>query len=138
MRAVAAALLLLITACLAWPPAQAQLYKWTDEQGRIHYSDKAPDKDKAKAAVIKIESYSGPAVVSTLEKSAAAALEVPVFLLALRRFFNVEVLERNTPAVQVGAGLPAVTAPARGQQLDAALGGGRLIGLGRGGRFFQD
>jgi glutaredoxin len=73
MRAVATGLLLLIVACLACPQAQAQLYKWTDEQGRIHYSDQAPDQDKAKAAVIKIESYTGPAVVSTLEKSAPAA-----------------------------------------------------------------
>jgi len=73
MRTVAGALLLLTSACLAWPPAQAQLYKWTDEHGRIHYSDKAPDKDKAKAAVIRIESYSGPAVVSILEKSAPTA-----------------------------------------------------------------
>ena len=73
MRTAATGLLLLITVCLAWPPAQAQLYKWTDEQGRIHYSDQAPDQDKMKAAVIKIESYSGPAVVSTLEKSAPAA-----------------------------------------------------------------
>jgi len=73
MRAVATGLLLLIVACLAWPPAQAQLYKWTDEQGRIHYSDQAPDKDKTKAAVIRIGSYSGPAVVSTLKKSVPAA-----------------------------------------------------------------
>ncbi len=73
MRAATAGLLLLIPACLAWPPAQAQLYKWTDEQGRIHYSDKAPDHGKGKAAVIRIESYSGPAVVSTLEKSTPAA-----------------------------------------------------------------
>ncbi len=73
MRAIATGFLLLIVACLAWPPVQAQLYKWTDEQGRIHYSDKAPDQDKAKAAVIKIESYAGPAVVSTLEKSTPAA-----------------------------------------------------------------
>ena len=73
MRAVATGLLLLIVACLAWPAAQAQLYKWTDERGRIHYSDKAPDHDKMKAAVIRIESYSGPAVVSTLEQSSPAA-----------------------------------------------------------------
>jgi len=73
MRAIATGLLLLIIACLAGSPAHAQLYKWTDEQGRMHYSDKAPDRDKTKAAVIRIESYSGPAVVSTLEKSAPAA-----------------------------------------------------------------
>ena len=73
MRAIATGLLLLIIACLAGSPAQAQLYKWTDEQGRIHYSDQAPDKDKTKAAVIRIESYSGPAVVSTLEKSGPTA-----------------------------------------------------------------
>ena len=73
----AAGLLLLIAACLAWLPAQAQLYKWTDEQGRLHYSDQAPDQDKMKAAVTRIESHSGPAVVSPLENSAPAAKSNP-------------------------------------------------------------
>lgn len=26
-------------------PLQAQVYKWTDEQGRVHYSDQPPGKD---------------------------------------------------------------------------------------------
>lgn len=72
-------LLLSIAACLAWLPEQAlaQLYKWTDEQGRIYYSDKAPDTDKSKAAVTRIETYTGPAVVSPVEKSARSAQANP-------------------------------------------------------------
>jgi len=55
---------------LLGPPAYAQLYKWTDEQGRTHYSDTAPDKGKAKPVEIKINSYTGPAVVSSSGKPA--------------------------------------------------------------------
>jgi hypothetical protein len=48
MRTVAARLLLLMPGGLFSLPVCPQLYKWTDEQGRIHYSDKAPAKGTAK------------------------------------------------------------------------------------------
>ena len=50
--------------------AGSQLYKWTDDQGRVQYSDKAPDKG-AKKIDLKINSYSGTPVVSSLGKPAA-------------------------------------------------------------------
>ncbi len=34
-------------ACLPWS-AQAEIYKWTDENGRVHFSDKAPSNNNAK------------------------------------------------------------------------------------------
>lgn len=63
-------------------PAFAQLYKWTDDRGVIHYSDKAPDKGAAKAVEVKINSYSGPATVSTTSAPAAGAAKAPVKMLA--------------------------------------------------------
>lgn len=77
MRVRRLLLLLPIAAFLGWSPAQAQLYKWTDAQGRIHYSDKAPEPDKSKAAVTRIETYAGPAVVSPLEKPGSSARSSP-------------------------------------------------------------
>jgi hypothetical protein len=31
--------------CLVVLPAAAEVYKWTDAQGRVHYGDRAPDQD---------------------------------------------------------------------------------------------
>ncbi len=67
------ALRLLGVAALVSLPAFAQLYKWTDDKGVIHYSDKAPDKRDAKAVEVKINSYSGPATVSTTDGPPGAA-----------------------------------------------------------------
>jgi hypothetical protein len=39
-----AALSLLSVFCLV-TPLQAEIYKWTDKQGRVHFSDKPPGKD---------------------------------------------------------------------------------------------
>ena len=75
---------LLGLAALAALPAFAQLYKWTDDKGVIHYSDKAPPKGTAKAVETRINSYSGPATVSTTGAPAAAAqsAKAPVKMLA--------------------------------------------------------
>ena len=68
MHTAAARLLVLIAGSLFCLPASSQFYRWTDEQGRIHYSDKAPDTGNAKKIEIKVNSYSGPAVVSNVPK----------------------------------------------------------------------
>lgn len=51
----------LFACCLALP-AHAGVYKWTDAQGRIHYSDAPPA--AAKTTQIKLQTYTGPAQVS--------------------------------------------------------------------------
>jgi glutaredoxin len=51
-------LLLMFMAAPAW----AGVYKWTDAQGRIQYSDVPPT--AAKSTTIKLQSYSGPVQVS--------------------------------------------------------------------------
>lgn len=35
-------IVLICLACLCLPAAAAEMYKWTDEKGRVHYSDKPP------------------------------------------------------------------------------------------------
>jgi glutaredoxin len=77
--------LFLSAAALIALPAFAQLYRWTDDKGVIHYSDKAPDKGTAKAVELRINSYSGPATVTTTGAPAAAAAQsakAPVKMLA--------------------------------------------------------
>jgi glutaredoxin len=43
-------------------PAAAQVYRWTDPQGKTHYGDKPPEEAKATAREVKItaKSYDGP------------------------------------------------------------------------------
>jgi len=40
---------------LATQPALAQLYKWTDENGKVHFSDKPPPKGKAEPEVVNVK-----------------------------------------------------------------------------------
>ena len=58
--------LLLLVLLIAPALSVADVYKWTDAQGRIHYSDSAPPEAKTQQVKVTISSISGPAVVSTL------------------------------------------------------------------------
>lgn len=75
---------LLGLAALVALPAFAQLHRWTDEKGVIHYSDKAPPRASAKTGEIKVDSHAGPATVSTTGTPGAAAqsARAPVKMLA--------------------------------------------------------
>ena len=46
---------------LAVQPALAQLYKWTDENGKVHFSDKPPPKSKGESEVVNIKKNKTPA-----------------------------------------------------------------------------
>lgn len=67
--------LLLLLCLLACAPASAEIYRWTDADGRIHYSDKPPPDRKATQVKIQVPSITGPAVVSPAQPSAAAQAE---------------------------------------------------------------
>jgi glutaredoxin len=53
--------LILLALFLAWP-AFAGVYKWTDAQGRVQYSDSPPP--AAKATQLRLQTYTGPVEVS--------------------------------------------------------------------------
>ena len=63
---------LLLALLIASTPASAGIYKWTDAQGRVHYSDDPPADAKAQQVKVKINSIQGPAVVSTIRHTSAA------------------------------------------------------------------
>jgi glutaredoxin len=44
-------------------PAAAQVYKWTDPGGKVHYGDRPPDDAKKEELRIRIPSYDGPVQV---------------------------------------------------------------------------
>jgi len=63
---------LLLVLLVASLPAGAGVYKWTDAQGRVHYSDNPPPEAKAQQVKVKINSIQGPALVSTIRDTSAA------------------------------------------------------------------
>jgi len=63
---------LLLALLIASTSAGAGVYKWTDAQGHVHYSDDPPADAKAQQIKVKINSIQGPAVVSTMRDTSAA------------------------------------------------------------------
>jgi len=53
--------------------ATAGVYKWADDQGRIHYSDSAPAEGESNKVDIKINSIKGPAIVSSFTSRASSS-----------------------------------------------------------------
>jgi glutaredoxin len=47
--------------------AVADMYKWVDETGKVHYTDSPPPGKKAQKLDLKINSIAGPPVVSTFK-----------------------------------------------------------------------
>jgi glutaredoxin len=41
-------------------PAAAEIYKWTDSSGKVHYSDKPPPEAKKQPVKIEAQSFGGP------------------------------------------------------------------------------
>jgi len=59
--------LLAVFFLLAGLSAHGEIYKWTDEQGRVHFSDKAPERGVVESISdqLKINSYQGTDVTTT-------------------------------------------------------------------------
>ena len=57
-----AILALIVVALLG--TAHAQVYKWTDPSGKVHYGDRPPAEAKTEKVKIEIQSYDGPAQVT--------------------------------------------------------------------------
>ena len=70
-------ILLIAATCIA--PAGAGVYKWTDAEGRVHYSDSPPPDRQAAQVKIKVNSISGPAVVSAVKAGAVAKERVRIY-----------------------------------------------------------
>jgi glutaredoxin len=56
------ATLALLAVALALP-APAEVFKWTDSAGRVHYGDKPPEDAKSEQLKLQVQSYDGPAKV---------------------------------------------------------------------------
>jgi uncharacterized protein DUF4124 len=95
--------LLAATAALACAPARAEVYKWIDKDGRIHYSDSLPGKGARVIAIQdRLSLYSPePAVAQALRTPAtttAAAAALADRVAALERQLQSERLARQSAA----------------------------------------
>ena len=55
--------LLALLLCILASAALAQVYKWTDSNGKTHYGDSPPDAAQSQKLKIDVRSYEGPAQV---------------------------------------------------------------------------
>jgi glutaredoxin len=74
---------LLALCLLAAAHAGAEIYRWTDADGHIHYSDKPPAGASTKQVKVRINSIAGPAVVTpapgSTKPSSSARAAVKMF-----------------------------------------------------------
>ena len=65
--------------------ANAQVYKWTDKDGKVHYGDRPPPEVKTNEIKVRVQSFGGPAEVDYVAilrrpiKSAAAQPGVVIY-----------------------------------------------------------
>ena len=96
------------------PAGYAQIYKWVDENGRTHYSEKKEDAGKASTSAVKVNAPSGP--TQSAESSAEHWQEQE----RLRKQRNIEEEYRKRPALSIQFKLPPQqnTAAPTGQNAD--------------------
>jgi glutaredoxin len=76
-HAVIATLAILVLVPLA---PFADMYKWVDENGKVHYTDTPPPGKKARKLDLKVNSISGPAIVSTVGNPGSATSSAKIRL----------------------------------------------------------
>lgn len=80
----AARVIRLILALIAILPliCSAEIYKWTDESGRVHFGDKPKDKDQAEQLSLKINSYESVSYESFTPAQSATSQRVIMYSAA--------------------------------------------------------
>lgn len=74
--------ILMLVATLAFAPAGAELYKWTDDEGKVHYSDKPPPANARKTEKKKLTDK--PAAASLPYSLQQAMKNFPVTLFSYK------------------------------------------------------
>ena len=63
----------LLLAALFAAAAHAQVYRWTDANGRVHYGERAPPGAKARPVESRISTYTGPPIIDRVAAAAKPA-----------------------------------------------------------------
>lgn len=95
---IAGVLTALACGCLLAIPALGELYKWTDAEGKVHYSDQPPPPNIKQPVTVKPRS---PAAPTAAPDAAGAAADAPKSYVEQDAEFNrrrVEAAEREAAA----------------------------------------
>lgn len=117
MNRPVALLILACAAASAWSAEKQQVYKWTDANGVVHFSDAPPGNDTKNVQSMRLVggmTAAAPAAAGDTAKDApanpappgaVAAADTPVDLAALckQARANLELLQSNTPVGIAGA-----------------------------------
>lgn len=120
-------LTMLACGCLLAIPALGELYKWTDAEGKVHYSDQPPPPNIKKPVTVKPRS---PAASAAAREAAGAAVDAPKSYVEQDAEFNrrrVEAAEREAAAKKA-----ATEAAEKKKNCEQAR--TQLAGMQRGGR----
>lgn len=74
--------MLAILLCIAMPQASAEIYKWVDDKGNIHFSDSRPKTHAAERVVVKPNTYNSVSVEpfdTTTNKATAGKARVVMY-----------------------------------------------------------
>ena len=111
--------------CVLVLPAWADLYKWTDEKGNVHYSDKPPEGDVKNSESLK-QSKLPPAT-----EAPAAAAAKPKTAAEL----DMEFRKRHVEAAEAEAKAQKEAEAAEAKKQNCERANAQVAALGRGGRF---
>ncbi len=90
---------------LVGPPVAAQTYKWTDAEGKVHYSDQPPPANAREQGTVKTLKPSAPAAASTPTESGTPAAKANTYSEQEAEFKKrqVEAAEREAAEKQKAA-----------------------------------
>ena len=51
--------------CLCAPAAYSEIYKWVDENGKVHFSDQKPDRGAAEQLEVRVNTITSPSILDS-------------------------------------------------------------------------
>ena len=130
-----------VIAALLWCAADfaaAEMYKWTDAQGQIHYSDRPPPSGAEKVEVIPVQTYHASALAQgkpTTESPNSRGQAVSYSVFEIRRPQMDDVIQNSGGSVSVELRLTPILQP--GHAVWLYLDGKRLDGMSTTGTSFE-
>ena len=100
-------ILLVFLSVLASSAHAAEVYRWTDDAGRVHYGDKVPDAQKAKAKPVDVKAVQVPEAERAAAQARLAREKSTVEAMRRNRQESTLANVTTLPAVKTAAAPPA-------------------------------
>ena len=116
-------------ACLLAMPALAELYKWTDAEGKVHYSDQPPPPNVKQPVTVKPRSQTAPTAAPD-----TTGTETPVATPKSNAEQDAEFNRRRVEAAEREAAAQKAAKEVANKKTNCEQAKAQLAGLQRGGR----